>query len=246
MLTSLLAVLTALTCLAQGHVVVTYPGWRGNNLILNETFPFGMQWMYPCGGTNPTTNRTAWPLDGSGSIAFQPGWFAGHAQNLMYVNIGLGENPENYSLPIVPMFQIEGPSSNPYPGTVCLPQVPLPATLKPKRGDLATIQIVQAQRHGAALYSCADIIFTDDKSQVPSVNETNCFNSSQIVVSNIHVVKDVNLDSNNASCTAATSHTGTSGESAVATTPAAAGSGTAIGAVSGWVLIPGVLLSIAL
>ncbi len=38
----------SLARVAVGHVVLTYPGWRGNNLILNDTFPFGMQWMYPC------------------------------------------------------------------------------------------------------------------------------------------------------------------------------------------------------
>ncbi len=50
MTTSRLALLLCclLTRLAAGHVVLTYPGWRGNNLITNATFPFGMQWMYPC------------------------------------------------------------------------------------------------------------------------------------------------------------------------------------------------------
>lgn len=37
-----------LSTLATAHVILTYPGWRGNNLIENETYPFGMQWMYPC------------------------------------------------------------------------------------------------------------------------------------------------------------------------------------------------------
>jgi hypothetical protein len=30
------------------HTVITYPGWRGDNLVTNDTFPYGMQWMYPC------------------------------------------------------------------------------------------------------------------------------------------------------------------------------------------------------
>lgn len=34
--------------LALAHSVITFPGWRGNNLITNDTFPYGMQWMYPC------------------------------------------------------------------------------------------------------------------------------------------------------------------------------------------------------
>lgn len=38
----------ALAGLAAAHTVISYPGWRGNNLITNETFPYGMQWMYPC------------------------------------------------------------------------------------------------------------------------------------------------------------------------------------------------------
>lgn len=34
--------------LVSGHILITYPGSRGNNFITNETFPFGMQWHYPC------------------------------------------------------------------------------------------------------------------------------------------------------------------------------------------------------
>lgn len=44
--TTLLTV--ACAALASAHIVISYPGWRGNNLITNETFPYGMQWMYPC------------------------------------------------------------------------------------------------------------------------------------------------------------------------------------------------------
>jgi hypothetical protein len=34
--------------LVEAHTIITYPGWRGDNLITNDTFPYGMQWMYPC------------------------------------------------------------------------------------------------------------------------------------------------------------------------------------------------------
>lgn len=59
--------------LASAHTVIVYPGWRGNNIHTNGTvgpkdpaiipgslgqnwdnetgtytFPYGMQWMYPC------------------------------------------------------------------------------------------------------------------------------------------------------------------------------------------------------
>jgi hypothetical protein len=57
------------------------------------------------------------------------------------------------SFPMVPVFQIGGPSKNPYPGTFCLPQVPLPANTTVNVGDNATIQVVETAIHGAALYS---------------------------------------------------------------------------------------------
>ena len=50
--------------LVSAHTVITYPGWRGNNLHTygnvtdpgvdglgagpNGTYPYGMQWIYPC------------------------------------------------------------------------------------------------------------------------------------------------------------------------------------------------------
>lgn len=64
----LLAIIAAVQ-LARAHTVITYPGWRGDNLHTNGTlpqddpntiginynkttdewsFPYGMQWMYPC------------------------------------------------------------------------------------------------------------------------------------------------------------------------------------------------------
>jgi hypothetical protein len=57
------------------------------------------------------------------------------------------------SNPMVPPFQLLGPSNGPYPGTVCLPQVPLPAGWVMNEGDNATIQIVEIAAHGAALFS---------------------------------------------------------------------------------------------
>lgn len=75
----------------------------------------------------------------------------------MYINIGLGEQPDNYSWPIT-TFYLEGPTNNPYPGTVCLPMLTLPEVVRSrvKSGDLATIQIVQAAKHGAGLFSVSD------------------------------------------------------------------------------------------
>ncbi|WYZ46157.1 hypothetical protein EsH8_IX_000382 [Colletotrichum jinshuiense] len=167
--------------LAQGHLVLTYPGWRGNTFITNETFPFGMQWTYPCGGLGVTQNRTYWPVNG-GAVAVQPGWNSGHEKALIYINLGLGEEPANYSLPMVPMFHLSGPSNKEYNGTFCLPSVPLPKGVTPRDGDLASIQVVQAAQHGAALFSCVDIIFTEDESKIPRVTGDNCFNSTNLKI----------------------------------------------------------------
>ena len=102
-----------------------------------------MQWDYPCGGMPTSTNRTKWPVHG-GAVAIQPGWFQGHATAFFYINMGFGT---------VPPFEIVGPTKNPYPGTFCLPQVPLPANTTVNIGDNATIQIIETAVHGAALYN---------------------------------------------------------------------------------------------
>lgn len=47
MLPSLLLTLAS-AALVSAHTVITYPGWRGDNLKTTEEFPYGMQWMYPC------------------------------------------------------------------------------------------------------------------------------------------------------------------------------------------------------
>ncbi|TVY59447.1 hypothetical protein LCER1_G000034 [Lachnellula cervina] len=213
---------TALFALqVTAHTVITYPGWRGDNLITNDTFPYGMQWMYPCGGMPTTTNRTLWPING-GAIALQPafipypspssfthslhlpspppltplshppGWFQGHATAFFYINLGFGTDgpsggPPNMSFPMVPVFQIVGPSKNPYPGSFCLPQVPLPANTTVKAGDNATIQVVEVAVHGASLFSCVDITFAAPEN-VPEVNETNCFNSTDIAFNNVYSI----------------------------------------------------------
>ncbi|KAI4276203.1 MAG: hypothetical protein LQ337_002643 [Flavoplaca oasis] len=123
-------------------------------------------------------NRTLWPVTG-GAVGVQPGWFPGHATAFFYINLGEGTIPQNYSLPMQPVFQIVGPNNAQYDGSFCLPQVPLPANLTAKVGDNATIQIVETAQHGAALYNCVDITFAEP-AQVPEVNETNCFNSTDI------------------------------------------------------------------
>jgi hypothetical protein len=183
----------AFTALTSAHIVLTYPGWRGNNLIENATFPFGMQWMYPCGGMGTSRNRTYWPVTG-GAIAFQPGWFKGHETAQLYINMGFGtdgpdDGPKNMSHPMVPPFQLLGPTNSPYPGTICLPQVPLPRNTTVQAGDLATIQVVELAVHGAALYSCVDIEFVEERDpRLLPVNGSNCLNTTELGFADMYTI----------------------------------------------------------
>lgn len=74
----LLFLVAAFLGLARAHTVITYPGWRGNNLHTNGTlpqdnpdtrgidlyengtmgFPYGMQWMYPCKSPSHTQPKS--------------------------------------------------------------------------------------------------------------------------------------------------------------------------------------------
>ena len=61
-LATMIACLLSLSSLATSHTVITYPGWRGDNLKQtgnatasnglgvgpDDTYPYGMQWIYPC------------------------------------------------------------------------------------------------------------------------------------------------------------------------------------------------------
>ncbi len=102
-----------------------------------------------------STNRTRWPITG-GAISFEPGWDVGHPTAFFYINMGFGTIPPNMSNPMVPVFQVVGPTKVQYPGTICLTHVPLPANApnaSVKIGDNATIQVVETALHGAALYN---------------------------------------------------------------------------------------------
>ncbi|KAK4697941.1 hypothetical protein P7C71_g211, partial [Lecanoromycetidae sp. Uapishka_2] len=118
----------------------------------NNTYPYGMQWIYPCGGMPMSTNRTKWPVTG-GAIGLQPGWFSGHSNALMYINLGDGTVPSNYSLVMQSVFGIVGPDNQQYNASICIPQVPLPANYTAVVGNNATIQIIETAQHGAALYN---------------------------------------------------------------------------------------------
>ncbi|KAB5578048.1 hypothetical protein GE09DRAFT_538951 [Coniochaeta sp. 2T2.1] len=186
--------LLAFLSLSEAHIVFTYPGTRGNNLITNETFPYAMQWTYPCGGLNVTQNRTYFPTSG-GTIAFQPGWFVGHAKGFLHVNLGYGTDgpdggPLHMDVPLVPRFTILGPSNNPWPGTLCLPDVSIPADAPVKAGDNVTLQISLVAQHGAALFSCADVVLTEPGDErLPPLDDSICFNSTTIGFADLHTLK---------------------------------------------------------
>lgn len=103
-------------------------------------------------GIPTTNNRTNWPITG-GDISIIPGWNAGHPTAFFYVNMGFGSTPPNMTNIMLPVFQMTGPSKNPYPGSFCLTQVPLPVNASVKVGDNATIQVIQVALHGASLYN---------------------------------------------------------------------------------------------
>ena len=107
---------------------------------------------FPGGGMPMSENRTKWPVKG-GAVGVQPGWFSGHLQAFIYINLGDGNMPKNYSMIMQPMFGITGPDNNKYNGSICIPQVPLPANYTATVGQNATIQIVEAAQHGASLYN---------------------------------------------------------------------------------------------
>ncbi|KAK3676951.1 hypothetical protein LTR78_003156 [Recurvomyces mirabilis] len=85
------------------------------------------------------------------------------------------------SHPVVPPFEITGPTNDEYPGQWCIPQVGMPANVNLTVGQNITIQVIEAAQHGAALYSCVDVTLVEDGSpQVETVSQDNCYNSSDL------------------------------------------------------------------
>ena len=102
-------------------------------------------------------NRTLWPVTG-GAVGVQPGWFPGHSSAFFYINMGEGNVPPNYSLPMQSVFEITGPTNVLYNGSFCLPQVPLPVNYTAVIGQNATIQVIETAQHGAALYNVSRLV----------------------------------------------------------------------------------------
>jgi hypothetical protein len=108
-----------------------------------------------------TSNRTYWPSTG-GAIAFKPSFLEGQPTAQIFINLGLGTDYinsdqlqlNNMNISMVSQLGIQGLSgSTPFSSTVCLPHVPLAASVNVKSGDLATIQLIQLAVNGDAMYS---------------------------------------------------------------------------------------------
>lgn len=98
-----------------------------------------------------------WPVTG-GALSIIPGWNAGHPTSFIYVNMGFGTSPPNMTNVMVPVFQLTGPSKDPYEGHFCFDNLPLPKNFTAVAGQNATIQVIQVALHGASLYNvCSDI-----------------------------------------------------------------------------------------
>lgn len=119
-----------------------------------------------------------WPVTG-GKLSIIPGWNAGHPTSFFYVNMGFGTSPPNMTNVMMPVFQIKGPSKDPFEGHFCFPDVPLPKNSSVEVGQNATIQVIQVALHGASLYNCADITFVEPGQEDP-MPEGMCSNSSTI------------------------------------------------------------------
>ncbi len=148
-------------------------------------------------------NRTKWPV-GGGAVSIQPGWFPGHSKALFYVNMGINGPgqvaPPNMSHPLVPPFQVLGPTNEEFAGQFCLPQVPMPVNATLGVGANVTIQIIEVAQHGAALYNvsfllsasmvsmtdkamqCVDVTLVEpqDMPKELEVTPQNCYNSSDL------------------------------------------------------------------
>lgn len=159
--------------LASAHFGVEYPEWRANTL--DSEHEEYSQWIYPCrcswwtnspdpmvwltravpdiGANVPAGagNRTDWPLEG-GSLKLD----LHHPWTYIFVNLGLGDNVTNFNYTLTPEFW-----NSTGKGTLCVPDLPLPADLSVSDGTKASIQVVTLGESGSALYNVSDLSCRD-------------------------------------------------------------------------------------
>ncbi|EEH10851.1 conserved hypothetical protein [Histoplasma capsulatum G186AR] len=158
-MTRFIVSLALLLQLVSAHFSIKYPFWRGNS--------YTSQWTRPCGGVNVTTNRTEWPL-GGGSLLITPS----HSWSITFVNLGIGsDDTVIFNISMIEGFNQTGN------GAFCFPKIPIPQGLGLTAGSNASIQVVQVNEHGSALYNCADITFS---ANATLLSTDLCTNSSGI------------------------------------------------------------------
>lgn len=117
---------------------------------------------------NSSTNRTAWPLHG-GSVVYS----SSHEWVLAYVNLGLGDAVTGFNVSLLQAFNVTGN------GTICFPSIGSEALapLNITDGQTASIQVVNINAEGNALYNCADIVF---RSNATLLSGDACKNSTGV------------------------------------------------------------------
>jgi hypothetical protein len=167
MLVQILSTIVVVASAVTAHFSITSPEMRGDPFATPAS-----EWVYPCkftlpsstslfhlfypislsyraynctgGNVNQTsaTNRTLWPLTG-GSLNLD----LHHPWTYVFVNLGLGtEYPTfNISLTAQPLNETGN-------GTLCLPQVKIPAGVTVLEGQNASIQVVTVGASGSGLY----------------------------------------------------------------------------------------------
>ncbi|KAF4624495.1 hypothetical protein G7Y89_g13676 [Cudoniella acicularis] len=189
--------LLVLASAATAHFTIAYPEMRGANV--NQT---------------AATNRTLWPLTG-GSLNLD----LHHPWTYIFANLGLGTDYPTFNITLTNPFL--NSTGN---GTLCLPEIKLPAGVSVSDGQNASLQVVTIGASGSALYNCADITFS---SRATLLSGSNCTNSPGITSSVVN--QEVNGSTTSTSSAANSSSTKTSSGSTVGTSSSMFVSGVATG-----------------
>ena len=117
---SVVCLLAAVTRLVSAHYDLIYPTWRGDSFQEPAS-----QYTFPCAGINTTNNRTTWPVTG-GSLVLD----LHHPWTYFWINLGFGDVVASFNISLTPNL----PYNETGNGTLCLPEVPIPAEAGVKEG----------------------------------------------------------------------------------------------------------------
>ncbi|TVY78549.1 hypothetical protein LSUE1_G005642 [Lachnellula suecica] len=213
-----------LASFTSAHFSIEYPEMRGDSFAAGASqyiYPYPTSELISLGANvNQTaaTNRTVWPLTG-GSLNLD----LHHPWSYIFINLGLGTDYPIFNISLTGQFLNE--TGN---GTLCLPQLALPAEISPSDGSNASIQVVTLGQTGSALYNkkrnsklireqCADITF---RTSATILSGDKCSNSSNVAVSVVAQEVNGSTTSSAANSTSTKTSTGSilTSHSAVAAT----------------------------